>query len=224
VNDVVLTPSKADSFKKNLADLRNKRVLAMETATTDAIRFQNVTLQKSGEDWALKTPIATKADSSEVATLLSAVQFTKALGFSDGIDLKQAGLDPPTMRLSIHDEKTNSENVLLIGKESESGKYYAKDRARPSVFIVDGQIVDKLRRPVFDWRDKTVVLLSETRFRKSRSRAALISFHSRRLMRTGSCPTAANYNGQGFQFDERAGVRESERHRGYAKGSRRIRF
>jgi len=166
-NDVLLSPSKADAFKKTLTDLRNKKVVEVEATVIDSVKFQDITLQKSGEDWNLKTPLAAKADPSEVSMLLSTVQFSRATGFAeDSVDLKQAGLAPPAVQLTMHDGKANADRVLMFGKEAESGKYYAKDAARPMIFIVDSQIIDKLRRPVFDWRDKSIVQLNRDKIQE----------------------------------------------------------
>ena len=108
-----------------------------------------------------KAPVQTRADATEVSTLLSTIQFARATGFAEpSMDLREAGLSPPAIQLAMHDAAANADRVLLIGKELEAGKYYAKDASRPTIFIVDNQITDKLRRPVFDWRDKSIVRIN----------------------------------------------------------------
>ena len=157
-NEVLLTSSKASSFRKSLTDLRDKKVLEVEPDNIDSITFEKVTLQKTEENWVLKTPIQAGADSSEVSTLLGSIQFARAAGFAESsVDLRQAGLDPPSLQLVLHDANAKTNRVLLLGKELETGKFYAKDGSRPTIFIVDNQIGDKLRRPIFDWRDKSLV-------------------------------------------------------------------
>ena len=39
---------------------------------------------------------------------------------------------------------------------AETDKYYARDASRDSIFIIEKEIPDKARRPVFDWRDKSI--------------------------------------------------------------------
>src|SRR2546422_669146 len=90
----------------------------------------------------------------------SSFQFARAASLPDPpVDAKTAGLDPPAMRITAHDGKAKADRTLLIGKTSENDKYYAKDASRDTVFIIEKEIPDKARRPVFDWRDKTITKL-----------------------------------------------------------------
>ena len=164
-NDVFLTSSASKGlFTKTISDLRNKKVLELQSADVDALKVSDggkeLELQKSGENWQLKKPIDTPADSSEITSFLSSLQFARAASFPDPpVDAKTAGLDPPAMRISAHDGKAKADRTLLIGKTSENDKYYAKDASRDTVFIIEKEIPDKARRPVFDWRDKTITKL-----------------------------------------------------------------
>jgi hypothetical protein len=76
------------------------------------------------------------------------------------------GLEPPAIRITLHDGKANADRVLLIGKTAETDKYYAKDGSRPTIFIIDKDIVDKSRRPIFDWRDKAITKLDRDKIDK----------------------------------------------------------
>src|SRR5882672_6602550 len=164
-NDVFLTSSASKGlFTKTISDLRNKKVLELQSADVDALKVSDggkeLEVQKSGENWQLKKPIDTPADSSEITSFLSSLQFARAASFPDPpVDAKTAGLDPPAMRISAHDGKAKADRTLLIGKTSENDKYYAKDASRDTVFIIEKEIPDKARRPVFDWRDKTITKL-----------------------------------------------------------------
>src|SRR4030095_7065230 len=77
------------------------------------------------------------------------------------IDDKAAGLDPPVVKVVLHDQKAGQDRTLLFGKSTEKDKYYARDASRPAIFILAMEIIDKARRPVFDWRDKTIVKFGE---------------------------------------------------------------
>jgi hypothetical protein len=44
----------------------------------------------------------------------------------------------------------------MIGKQFETDKYYARDASRQTIFIIDKEIVEKTRRPLFAWRDKSI--------------------------------------------------------------------
>ena len=60
------------------------------------------------------------------------------------------------MKIALHDGKAKTDRVLLIGKTSDTDKYYARNASRDAIFIVDKDIPEKARRPLFDWRDKTI--------------------------------------------------------------------
>ena len=153
----------AKLFQKTLTDLRNKKVLG-DFATDDVDSIQitqdkgnELTLQKSGTDWVIKKPVETNADPSEATTFLSSMNFAKAADFADAsIDAKAAGLEPPAIRITLHDAKAKADRTLLIGKTKETDKYYAKDAARAPIFVIDKELPEKVKRPLFDWRDKSV--------------------------------------------------------------------
>ena len=161
-NEVFLSPSSwLRIFQKTLTDLRNKKVLDFETDDIDGVTIDTgataLAFQKNGNDWAIKKPVEAKADSNEISTFLSSLKFARATGFAESsVDAKAAGLEPPAIKIGLHDKKANANRELLIGKTSETDKYYAKDSSRPAILIIDKEIPEKAKRPVGDWRDKTI--------------------------------------------------------------------
>jgi len=113
--------------------------------------------QKSGDDWQLKKPIDSKADNSEISTFTNSIRFARVNSFPDPpVDAKAAGLEPPAIKITLHDTKAKTDRTLLIGKTSGTDKYYARDASRDVIFIIDKEIAEKARRPLFDWRDKSI--------------------------------------------------------------------
>jgi len=163
----LLSSPNASSFKKTPTDLRNKKVLDFESDSIDAVRITSagkpdIEIQKSGSDWSIKKPLETRADNAEVLSVLSAIQFSRASAFADEkIDDKAAGLDAPVARVILHDQKAGQDKTLVFGKSPEKDKYYARDASRPAIFILASEIIDKAKRPVFDWRDKSLVRFGE---------------------------------------------------------------
>lgn len=163
--DEVFLISTADSgaFKKSLTDLRNKKVLDFVSDDIDVVKVSvpgkpDLELQKTGSDWLIKKPVEGRADASEITSFLSAIQFSRTSAFADEkIDAKASGLEMPSAKIALHDQKASLDRVLLFGKSPEKGKYYAKDMSRPPIFILASEIFDKAQRPAFDWRDKTIV-------------------------------------------------------------------
>src|SRR5581483_3647932 len=114
--------------------------------------------QKSGENWQLKQPADTKGDAGEISSFTNSIRFARAQSFPDPpVDPKAAGLEPPAIKITLHDGKAKTDRVLLIGKTADTDKYYARDASRDGIFIIDKDIPEKSRRPLFDWRDKTIV-------------------------------------------------------------------
>jgi hypothetical protein len=149
------------TFTKTLYDMQNKKLLQFEVEDVDGVRIaegaKELELQKSGDNWQLKKPLDVKAENAEVTTLISSIHSGRASSFPDPpVDAKAAGLEPPAVRITLHDGKANTDRVLLIGKTAEKDKYYARDAARDVVFTIDPEIPAKARRPVIAWRDKTV--------------------------------------------------------------------
>src|SRR5262245_2814441 len=171
-SDVFLTGSNwAKAFTKNISDLRNKKVLEFETDDIDNVKISEGTkeleAQKSGDDWQLKKPIDAKADTSEISTFTSSIRFARVNSFPEPpVDAKTAGLDPPAIKITLHDNKAKADRSLLIGKTSSTDRYYARDASRDTIFIIDKEIADKARRPLFDWRDKTITKMDREKIDK----------------------------------------------------------
>jgi hypothetical protein len=159
----LVSTSDSSAFKKSLTDLRNKKVLDFETDNIDRVQISipgkpDLELQKSGSDWQIKKPVDGRADSSEVTSFLSSIQFSRTSAFADdNIDARASGIDRPSATITLHDQKAGADRVLQFGKSSEKGKYYAKDSSRPAIFILATEIFDKAQRPVLDWRDRVIV-------------------------------------------------------------------
>jgi Domain of unknown function (DUF4340) len=171
-NDVFLTASNwAKTFTKNASDLRNKKVLEFEPDDIDGVKIaagsNELEAQKAGDNWQLKKPIDTKADSGEISTFVSSIRFARATSFADpAVDAKAAGLEPPAITVTLHDGKAKTDRVLQIGKTSEADKYYARDASRPTIFIIDKDIPEKAKRPLFEWRDKTLTKIDRDKMDK----------------------------------------------------------
>jgi hypothetical protein len=162
-NEVFLTLSSWKGlFTKAVDDLRNRKVLPIEADTDiDAIRItegnRELELQKTGENWAVKKPLETPGDNSEILSMISSVRFAQVSSFAEpAVTARAAGLEPPVMRIVLHDTKAQADRTLLIGRSPETDKYYARDASKDTIVIIDRDIPEKARRPLFDWRDKAM--------------------------------------------------------------------
>jgi len=161
----LISTTDGGAFKKSLTDLRDKKVLDFESDNIDAVKVSvqgkpDLEIQKSGADWLIRTPVVGRADPSEVTSFLSAIQFSRTSAFVDETtDAKVSGIGTPSAKITLHDQKAGVDRTILFGKSPEKGKYYAKDASRAPLFILATEIFDKTQRPVFEWRDKTIVQL-----------------------------------------------------------------
>jgi len=168
-NDEVFLVSSGEgsAFKKSLTDLRNKKVLDFESDNIDAVKISasgkpDVEIQKVGKDWQIKKPMEGEADAGEVMSFLSAIQFSRTSAFADEkVDAKTTGIETPSVKVTLHDQKASVDRTLVFGKSPEKGKFYAKDASRPSIFILATEIIDKAQGPLFTWRDKSIVHLGD---------------------------------------------------------------
>jgi hypothetical protein len=171
-NDVFLTGSNwTRTFTKNISDLRNKKVLEFEADDIDGVKIldgnRELEIEKAGDQWQLKKPIDAKADGGEVSSFTSTVRFARVNSFPDPpVDSKTAGLDFPAMTVTLHDGKAKADRKLLIGKSSSTDRYYARDASRDTIFIIDKELFEKAKRPVFDWRDKSLTKLDRDKIDK----------------------------------------------------------
>jgi hypothetical protein len=160
--DVFLSPvSGSKSFQKSLTDLRNKKVLEFAPDDINSVRIEDgknvMEFQKSGMDWLVKKPMELKADGEEISGFLGAIQSARATNFADsGLTLMSAGLAPVATKITLHDAKANADRVLSVGKSPETDKYYARDESRPAIMIISKDVPAKARRPLIDWRDRSI--------------------------------------------------------------------
>ena len=163
VPEVFLSPvNGSKSFQKSLTDLRNKKVLEFALDDINSVRIEDgknlMEFQKSGMDWLVKKPLELKADREEISGFLSAMESARATNFADGaITLASAGLTPPAVKITLHDAKASSDRVLSLGKSPETDKYYARDESRAAIMIISKDVPGKARRPLIDWRDRSIV-------------------------------------------------------------------
>jgi len=171
-SDVFLVANNwSKTFTKTVSDVRNKKVLEFEPDDIDNVKIvegtKELEAQKSGEDWQLKKPIDSKADPGEISSFTSSVRFARVSSFPEpAVDAKTAGLEPPAIRITLRDGKAKADRTLLIGKTAETGRYYARDASRDMIFVIDKEIVEKARKPLFDFRDKSITKVDRDKIEK----------------------------------------------------------
>ncbi len=165
-----------DSLNKSLFNLRDKTVLTFDRDTANFVKIDDskkpIVIAKKDNQWRLSTPIDTAADFTAIDGLVGRLYQSKMKAFvaDDGTkDLKKYGLDKPQFIVTIGAGSARSE--LAIGAKTPDGNVYARDLARPMIFALEATLLDDLKRPasdlrqkdIFDFRSFTVLSLDITR-------------------------------------------------------------
>ncbi len=148
-------------FDIPLFEVRN---LTLQVNTPESLKLRVV---RSGDSWVFETPIQVPADERTVEATVSGLGNLRVLRFEGEIsgDLSPYGLDNPSMRITI-DGNMRSQSLLVGNEVPESSgarEYYAKmprrSKAIPTVFTVDADRIDVLKRAKNTLRDRDFLRL-----------------------------------------------------------------
>ena len=108
--------------------------------------------------WQVEAPYRAKADSTEVDSLLGAMEWAEArrsLGEASGGDAKQFGLDAPRYRVRF--SAGREEGGFSVGARAADGSgAYLKRRDSDAVFVVGSDLVEALEHPPEDFHAKNL--------------------------------------------------------------------
>ena len=167
--DISLVPaSAADDLTKFVSDLRDRTVIALKQSDVQKIRLryvsrvgasrrqalQIIVCEKEGFKWKLVEPTTAKADTDAVEKIISDVKDLRIERFVAEApdDLSVYGLSQPQIEVIMSLDK---DRTLLIGRK-EGSLVYAKTGSDDPVFMVNAEIIDKLRKQPADLRDRTI--------------------------------------------------------------------
>lgn len=158
---LVLSSSLHSSATKKLFDFRDKNVLEFQRDQLKAINLlakgKEYAFEKSGDDWQVKKPFESRADNSEVNSIVSDLEFAKVEEFVESpAELKTYGLAAPTVRVDLFLGENRARKTLAVGSKIDN-HYYAKDEAREAVFKIKEDLFKKLDVESAKIRDKKVL-------------------------------------------------------------------
>ena len=162
------------SFNRTPFDLRDKKILKFEREKADAVTLvragNTMTLARTGSEWKVTAPVASRSDYSAIEGLLTRLSTSNMskLIESDARDLAKYGLDQPVMTITVG--AGSAKTVLAVGK-TENDQTYARDASRPLVFTVDTTLQGDLTKAFDDYRKKELFELRS--FYVTRLRAVL---------------------------------------------------
>jgi hypothetical protein len=148
------------TFNKTPFALRDKAILKFERDKVTSLEIarpkDTLAFAKEGSDWNLTKPTQVSGDYSAIEGVIgqiSSAQMT-ALTSTDAKDLKEYGLDKPTVSATI--VAGGGKHTLEVGKASADGSVYARDATRPLVFTISQALATELQKPAADYRKKDI--------------------------------------------------------------------
>lgn len=146
------------------AELNSIRILTVaEGDSVSWLQIQNrktmetITLKKEGPRWFLKFPVSYPAENLLVKGMVSALTISPRLRrfpFKDKT-LKEFGLEPPVIKISVETEKTPLRRSLLLGEASPVGAgIYARWVGEDETFLIPAEVKASFERTVYSLRQK----------------------------------------------------------------------
>lgn len=154
----------ANSFKKEVYDLREKRVLLFDKEKVSGIEILyegiDILVEKRGDQWQVLKPVKDKGDKYEIDGLVSDLHDLKAVGFIDKIEKgKSYGLDKPGVKCIVWIGPEKTAQTLICGntfKEGDKELQYVQRELLSTIFKVEGSKVNALKKSVFELRNKII--------------------------------------------------------------------
>jgi Domain of unknown function (DUF4340) len=158
---LVLSSSLHNSATKKLLDFRDKNVVEFQRDQLKAMNIlskgKEYALEKVTDDWNVKKPFESRADNTEVNSIVSDLEFAKVEEFVDSpAELKTYGLASPAVRVDLFLGDNRARKTLLVGNKIDTN-YYAKDESRDAVFKIKEDLFKKLDFESTKIRDKKVL-------------------------------------------------------------------
>jgi len=152
------------SFDKKPWDFRDKAIFRFNRDDVEKVILRRpegeVVLAKVSEDlWNVTTPSMCRADRYKASGLVSRFETAKMEEIvSESPDnpakLKDYGLDKPQYEVEFA-LKGGRARKLLVGKEKEKdGRFYAKNPARPLVYLIGSSLLDDVKKGSAEYRSK----------------------------------------------------------------------
>lgn len=160
-------PSKTESKpEEKILSLDSSHIQAFtlrpKAGTLKPPEGEAVTCRREGGTWVIAAPKKLPADQATVSTLLNSLTSATVDQVVDPkpANLKDFGLDSPTLTVEVSADAKPNKFTLLLGDETPtSGGIYAQVGGTARVFTLASYLKSSLQRNLFDLRDKRAVTL-----------------------------------------------------------------
>ncbi len=133
---------------------------AIEEITVKSESGDTTTLKKVDNKWTMSAPVQTRAsdiDASGMTSGLSGMEIIRVVDENPS-DVKDYGLDAPSIEVSFKATGTSPSGKLLVGKKTATGgSMYARKDGDKRVVIIGEFHETTFNKSTFDLRDKAIV-------------------------------------------------------------------
>jgi len=152
-------------FDKKLKDLRDKKIVNAEKTAVSMIEVARaettIKLEKDGDIWHVREPVAVRADKNAVTALLDEIAAAEVQEFvsDEPGDLTEYGLAEPAVQLTVYTGDDQAAQTLLLGAENkEATGIYAKRDIAENVVLMKKTLLEKIPDTVDNIRNRSLVL------------------------------------------------------------------
>jgi hypothetical protein len=120
-----------------------------------------VALTKNGSEWDLTQPVATRADQSEVGTIvddLSGLSVQRSFAATD--PLSKYGLADPAVKIEFREANGTSHEIQMGDKDFTNSAVYALIDGSKQVDMLSTSLLDEAQKPVTQLRDRSLIDLN----------------------------------------------------------------
>jgi len=149
--------------KREEARELEERLVRFEQDEINGLRISregspDIVVERDGEEWNLKEPLDTVADTETVNSLLrNLTDARRERTFENGAEAAEKyGLTDPPIRLVVR--KDDEQKVLEIGNKDYTGnELYVMFEGEPQVYLTSALLLDAVDKGLMDWRDKSIL-------------------------------------------------------------------
>jgi hypothetical protein len=155
------------AFDKGPTDWRDKSITTFQTTEVEKLDVASkdgakISLKKTGtkegneDKWDVVSSSVKieKLDNGVPNGIVSALATWKASGFADGTTLTAAGLDAPSLTVTVGLKGGKSVSALIGSKKGDDT--YVKKADAPQIFLVKKFNLERINKRPMDFRDKTL--------------------------------------------------------------------
>jgi hypothetical protein len=155
---LVLKETFLKEIPKQVADLRDRTLLALDREKVDTIELETpkgrTVLSKTEDTWGIKEPEEASADQGMINDLLWDLTTTRVKEFvdDDAKTLKPYGLDVPPVTVRLLDPQGKPLSTLTLARASNDEGAYVRVGDSQAVTLVEARLYERLDKGPFDFR------------------------------------------------------------------------